>query len=185
MTRVWAAVVLAAVAAPIPARARSIDAVAITMGDALHARTHVRMVRVALQRHWPRHWFAHDGWYLGGYWELGLGYWRGNPGDTGNRSLEVIDFRPVLRWQYAGGSGETPDVYLEVGTGPALLSRTEIENRRFSTAFQFGSHIGLGMRFGPGRCYEISYRLMHYSNANLKFPNNGMTFNALQFTAHF
>lgn len=59
---------------------------------------------------------------------------------------------------------------MEVGTGPALLSGTEIDNRRFSIAFQFGSHIGLGLRFGPKHRYEVSYRFMHYSNANLKVP---------------
>lgn len=72
MMRVHTAVLMAAVAVPGLARAQSRDALAISAGDALHARTQVRMVRLALQRHWTQHWFEHDGWYLGSYWELGL-----------------------------------------------------------------------------------------------------------------
>lgn len=163
----------------------SVDAVAVMAGAASHARNHVRMVRVALQRQWHEHWLPLGHWSLTGYWEWGFGYWHGNAGDTGNRSLESVDFRPVLRWQYHNPSIDGPAFYVEFGTGPALVSATEIDNRRLSTVFQFGSHIGVGMRFGPHGRFEVAYRLMHYSNADIKRPNDGMTFNVVEVAGRF
>ncbi|MGA7801829.1 MAG: acyloxyacyl hydrolase [Gammaproteobacteria bacterium] len=153
-------------------------------GSAIHARAHVSLVRVALQQHWRRHWLNAGNWYLTGYWELGVSYWYGRAGNTGIDHLDAVDFRPVLRRQSAAHS-EPLEFYLEAGVGPALLSSTQIEGRRFSTAFQFGSHVGIGMRFGPEHRYELAYRLMHYSNADIKKPNHGITFNVLQLGARF
>lgn len=162
-----------------------VDAVAIMAGTALHVRTHVRMVRVALQRHWHEHWLPYGRWSLTGYWEMGFGCWDNEAGDAGNSTLESVDFRPVLRWQYDNPSSGAPAFYAEFGTGPALLSATEIDNRRLSSAFQFGSHIGFGVSFGLHRRFEVAYRLMHYSNAGIKHPNDGATFNVLVAAGRF
>jgi hypothetical protein len=54
-----------------------------------------------------------------------------------------------------------------------------------STAFQFGSHIGLGYRFGAKRSYEIGYRFQHISNAGIKKPNPGINFHQVRVQYHF
>lgn len=48
---------------------------------------------------------------------------------------------------------------------------TELGNRRLSTAFQFESRLGIGVRLGQGS--ELGASTMHYSNAHLGRPNEG------------
>jgi lipid A 3-O-deacylase len=45
---------------------------------------------------------------------------------------------------------------------------------------QFGSHVGIGARFGNKDAFELSYRYQHISNASIKHPNNGINFNILR-----
>ncbi|HKJ08732.1 MAG TPA: acyloxyacyl hydrolase [Gammaproteobacteria bacterium] len=69
---------------------------------------------------------------------------------------------------------------MEFGTGPASVSATAIESRRLSIAFQFGSHTGLGLRFGPHYRFEVACRLMGDSSADIKRPDDGVTFSVLE-----
>ena len=178
--------VLAAVLTlPGVASAALVDAVAVTTGTDSRASTHVNMVRLSLQKHWQQRWFTHGNWYLTGYWELGFGYWHGRTGSTGRSHIEAVDFRPVLRLQRKVSSRDATQFYVEAGVGPALVSATHIDNLQFSTAFQFGSHIGAGIRFGPDHRYDLAYRFMHYSNADIKKPNDGISFSVVQLAVRF
>ena len=67
--------------------------------------------------------------------------------------------------------------YAEAGIGAHLLSETQInDHRRFSTAFQFGDHVGVGLRFGQRGEYDLGYRFQHLSNADIKKANDGINF---------
>jgi hypothetical protein len=57
------------------------------------------------------------------------------------------------------------------------LARTR--EKRFSTAFNFGDHIGIGYRTGRG---EWSLRLQHFSNAGIDTPNPGEDFVQLRWS---
>ncbi|MEJ2382373.1 MAG: acyloxyacyl hydrolase [Gammaproteobacteria bacterium] len=173
-------VLVAALMLPGLASAALVDAVAVTTGTDSRASTHVNMVRLSLQKHWQQRWFTQGNWYLTGYWELGFGYWHGNAGDTGRSHIEAVDFRPVLRLQRQVSSRDATQFYVEGGVGPALLSATHIDNLQFSTTFQFGSHIGAGICFGRDHRFDLEYRFMHYSNADIKKPNDGISFNVVQ-----
>ena len=85
--------------------------------------------------------------------------------DRMNQAGAIAMFRTVY-----GDGGFRP--YGELGLGAALFSRTELGAREFSTAFQFSRHAGLGIEFG-GR-FTAGWRYSHYSNANIKTPNNGI-----------
>lgn len=54
---------------------------------------------ISLERDWERGWFAERGWYLSGYWEVGIGYWDGDKGSTGNDSVTTVSLIPVFRLQ--------------------------------------------------------------------------------------
>jgi len=87
---------------------------------------------------------------------------------------------PVFRWCQSRQATVSP--YLEAGIGAHLLSRTSLNGeRKFGTAFQFGSHLGVGIRFGPRHAYDLTYRFRHLSNASIRSPNNGINFSEIRF----
>jgi lipid A 3-O-deacylase len=54
----------------------------------------------------------------------------------------------------------------------AAFSSTELESNELGSAFQFEDRIGFGLRFAGG--HEIGVRAIHYSNAGIKEPNDGV-----------
>ena len=66
------------------------------------------------------------------------------------------------------------------GVGMALFSKTEVEEQKLGTAFQFEDRIGVGLRFNGG--HEVGIRATHYSNAGLSSTNDGVESYALHYT---
>lgn len=137
--------------------------------------------RIGVQWDWKARWLQGRNWHVGGYWDLGLGYWHGSAPPGLNEDLVEAGLTPVLRLQRNELSGP----YLEGGIGFHLLSRTSLGEKRFSTAFQFGNHIGAGYRFGSKRAYDLGYRFQHLSNAGIKRPNRGINFHQIRLQYHF
>ncbi len=105
-------------------------------------------------------------------WQTSTGIWRGDH-DIFNAS-----FTPILRLQYlALGPSILP--YLEGAVGFHYISETRMRNRVFSTNFQFGDHLGVGIRFGRSGL-DICYQFQHLSNASIKRPNAGINFHILR-----
>jgi lipid A 3-O-deacylase len=73
--------------------------------------------------------------------------------------------------------------YLEAGIGIAAFENTEIENNDLGSSFQFEDRFGAGLRFAGGQ--EIGLRAIHYSNAGIKDPNDGIETYALHYRASF
>ncbi len=71
--------------------------------------------------------------------------------------------------------------YVEGGAGIHLLSHTRIDERVFSTSFQFGELLGAGVNFGDREQYSIGVRIQHISNGRIKEPNDGITFGEIRF----
>ena len=108
--------------------------------------------------------------------------WRGR--NAGGRKLLDASVTPFLRYELGRPLG-TP-VLVEGGVGVNLLSRTRIdEQRRFSTAFQFGEFVGMGVEYGERRQYQIGARLQHVSNGGIKRPNDGLTYGMVLFNYRF
>jgi lipid A 3-O-deacylase len=171
---------LAALASCLPWYAGSVhavDGVAVEIGRG----DRTDMARVAVQWDWARRWFQGERWHLGGYWDLALGRWHRDAAPGQNDDLVEIGLTPVFRVQRNDRRGP----YAEAAIGFHLLSRTSIGEKRFSTAFQFGDHLGIGYRFGTKGEYDVSYRFQHLSNAGIKRPNNGINFSQLRFQYHF
>jgi hypothetical protein len=62
---------------------------------------------------------------------------------------------------------------------------THIGNNDLSTAFQFASLVGVGLGFGGRGQYELSYRFTHFSNADIKQPNDGIDMHLLKLGYNF
>jgi Lipid A 3-O-deacylase (PagL) len=115
-------------------------------------------------------------WWKPSHVQLGAGVWR------------VPDIRGTTRRLDASVSaiwrGDKPWGYLEAGFGGYLLSKTiNNDENRLPSAFEFGSHIGAGMRFAKNHTLGIG--LQHMSNAGIKQPNGGIDLVMVQYNYSF
>jgi lipid A 3-O-deacylase len=128
---------------------------------------------------WKQKWLAAGNWHVGGYWDAQIGQWSGSD----NRTVTDLGLTPVFRLQQTSPSKISP--YLEGAIGFHLISHVSFDaDRRFSTAFQFGDHIGAGARFGEQGRYDLSLRFQHLSNGGIKRPNDGINFLQLRLQYH-
>jgi len=165
-------------------RAHAIDGVAIEGGTSGSSDVSVDMARIAVQWDWGARWALGPGWHIGGYWDLAGGYWRNDSRNRSSSGIWDIGFTPVFRLQQSDPAAIAP--YGEAAIGFHFISKTSINSdRQLSTAFQFGDHLGIGVRFGPKHAYDVGYRFQHLSNAGIKKPNDGIDFHELRLQYHF
>lgn len=132
--------------------------------------------RVGAQWNWQKKWFTGGAWHVGGYWDLQLGQWRGAS------HITDIGLTPTFRLEQSSGYGP----YLEGAIGFHYLSGKNITAaKQFSTNFQFGDHVGAGVRFGDKGQYDLGLRLQHLSNGGISHPNPGINFALLRFQYHW
>ena len=135
---------------------------------------------------WYSDWASlYSGGLLRLYWEVSFGRWSADQPDGSTRSAWVtqVGITPVLRW-YLGANSTRWFVEAGIG-GNLLLPIYRSRDKRFSTTFNFGDHIGVGMPFGEGERQEIALRIQHFSNAGIRHPNPGENFVQLRYTARF
>lgn len=73
--------------------------------------------------------------------------------------------------------------YAEVGLGVSLFSRDTLGDKDFSTRFQFSEHLAMGVEFARRGFASLQYS--HYSNADIKKPNDGIDLHQIVIGAHF
>lgn len=171
VVRVLLALALATTAAAAPAEdgddARW--AVAVDYGETTQTPergfTRFDVYRLTLRRYWGKALWTGEHMRLGGFWEASANYWDADDGD-----LWAAAFSPVFAL-YFGNAGRRWQPYIEGGIGAAFLSETSLAGRGFSTTFQFENRLGIGIR---GERWDFHARYLHYSNADIDKPNNGM-----------
>jgi hypothetical protein len=115
-----------------------------------------------------------------GYFEASVGRWTSDLDDGARSSAWVtqLGLTPVLRWHPFASS----QWFTEAGIGVNLLAPIyRSHDKRFSTVFNFGDHVGVGVQFGEERRHELSLRFQHFSNAGIKDPNPGENFLELRY----
>lgn len=164
---------LAAAAVAASFGAQAVDSMAVEAGGG----EGVNVWRIGAQWKWSSKWLQSSDWHLGGYWDAQIGQWEGGAGN-----ITDVGFTPVFRYQRNNGIGP----YIEGGIGAHIISDKQItRTTRTSTAFQFGDHVGVGVRFGDKGRYDLGLRLQHHSNASIKRPNPGTNFAIVRFQYHF
>jgi lipid A 3-O-deacylase len=114
-----------------------------------------------------------DAWWMPTHVQLGGSVWR-VPDLAG--TTRRFDLNATSIWRYERGWG-----YLEGGIGGYLLSKTvNNEDTRMPSAFEFGSHVGIGFRLAKDHTLGIG--VQHLSNAGIKQPNGGINLLLLQYT---
>ena len=132
--------------------------------------------RLGAQFDFGTSWFQSSVGRLTGYWDAGYTYWEGDKAST-NHSISLT---PVFVYEFAGDSVKP---YLELGIGVAAFENTQIEDKDLGSSFQFEDRFGAGLRFAGG--HEVGLRAIHYSNAGIKNPNDGIESYAVHYRMAF
>lgn len=139
-----------------------IDEINIGIGE---SKDHIDIYRLGIKKDFDKTFFENDYGWLSGYYEASLNYW-----ERDGKKIYGIALSPVFVY-YFGSKSNNIVPYIEAGIGVACISDTKIQSRDMTTNFQFEDRIGLGIRTGS---YDLNVRYMHYSNASIKQPNDGI-----------
>src|SRR5687768_3698338 len=113
-----------------------------------------------------------EAWWMPTYVQLGASVWQ-VPDIRGTTRRFDVNATSIWRNEKSWG-------YWEAGFGGYLLSKTiNNDENRLPSSWQFGSHIGVGMKLGPG---TLGIGLQHLSNAGIKQPNGGIDLLFVQYT---
>jgi hypothetical protein len=141
--------------------AYGVDGVSVEAG---RGNDQTSVLRISVLDYWHKPRGPAADWRLAGYWELSGAIW-----DNPDESSIDLGLTPVFRI-------ERTSLYAEGAIGFHLVQRRISAARVFSTALQFGDHLGAGCRFGPGGRYDIGVRIQHISNGGIRKPNPGINF---------
>ena len=112
-------------------------------------------------------------WWVPSHAQFGASLWR-VPDIRG--TTRRFDLNATAIWRAERGWG-----YYEAGFGGYLLSKTiNNDENRVPSAWEFGSHIGVGLRMAKD--HTIGVGLQHLSNAGIKQPNGGIDLVLFQYT---
>lgn len=126
----------------------------------------IDIVRIGVQKPFSSRWFESGTGVLSGYFELSYNYWD-KSGDTTNG----VAVSPVFVYYFNLEDFQNVIPYVEAGIGAAYIDDYHIANRNLSSNFQFEDRIGIGVRLNR---MDFKFGYMHYSNAGLKSPNDGI-----------
>lgn len=131
-----------------------------------------------------RQWTYAMGWgQVTGHWDLFVSQWSSRLSSDERQHSYVFGVLPTLRWR--GDHGQSA-WFAQAGTGLTLATeRYQSHYKRFSTRYNFATHLALGANFGSQREHEVMLRLEHYSNAGLEKPNPGENFLQLRYAHRF
>lgn len=158
----------------------AVDGMSVEAGNGDATNT----ARVGAVWNFDHPWFTEGNWQVAGFWEAMAGQWQGHSGYGNNQTVTDLGITPVFRFEQKNSGAFSP--YLEGAIGFHLISPTFINaQRRFGSSFQFGDHVGFGVRFGEHQQFDLGYRFQHLSNGGIKKPNQGINLNEVHLIYHF
>lgn len=122
--------------------------------------------RLGMGWNWDKQWLQSSAGHLTGYWDLGYTYWEGGEQASGRHSLS---FAPVFVYEFGTGYYKP---FIEAGIGVSLFSGSTVGDQKLGSAFNFEDRIGFGLKLGDAQ--RVGVRAIHYSNAGIKEPNDGV-----------
>lgn len=137
---------------------------------------HLKGYRVAVQQFWPWIGFSKSPLNLAGYWDISYANWHTTPPLTAQpRSISILALSPLIRLQSHENWLLSAQAYLELGIGASWLSSNHLGHRNLGGQFAFQDLMGLGLRWRKNTtAISFSYHYLHYSNASLLPPNQGV-----------
>ena len=121
-------------------------------------------LRIGLRGDTGYRWFDSGTGYLSAYYELALSRFTDS-----NAPATAVSVSPVLTYSFK--TAGTLEPFVEFGIGLTWISEKRVGLRDLGSRFQFEDRVGAGVRSGP---HDWTLRYIHYSNAGLEEPNNGL-----------
>jgi|GEM_PF-636056 len=125
----------------------------------------IDIYHAGLLKQWDVKWLENNTGYVRGYFELSYNRW-----EKGGEDVNIVALSPVFQYVFHVGNAIWYP-YIEAGIGAAYLDDYTINDRDLSSNLLFEDRIGVGIRI---KNVDISFHYMHYSNAALKEPNDGI-----------
>lgn len=125
----------------------------------------VETLRIGVRGNFPGALARSDVGYVSGYFEAAFLYWT-----LDEETAYGGTVGPIVAYYFGNGSS-TFRPYVGGGIGIAYVSETRIGTRDLATHFQFEDRIGLGVE---SRRLDAFLGVVHYSNASIKPPNDGL-----------
>lgn len=145
-----------------------------------YGAAHIVPIRLGVQKSFEKHWWQDTAWPLGGYWEGSFYAMNGKAGplSRSHKHLIAAAIAGVFRFERACVT-RIGWPYVELGIGLSWLNHKEIGGRDLGIHFQFEDRIGIGVRFGANRQYDVGYKAIHFSNAYIGPSNHGINLHVL------
>ena len=141
---------------------RFVDEVTLGIGE---SKDDIGIYRLGARKNFDKTFFDTDYGRLSGYYEASINYW-----ERDGEQIFGVALSPVFVY-YFGDRSNSMHPYIEGGIGAACLSDTTIQRRDMSSHLQFEDRVGVGIRT---RSFDLNARYMHYSNAEIIEPNDGI-----------
>jgi len=132
--------------------------------DIGESRDGIGIYRIGIQKDFETIFYENESLLISGYHEASLNFWDGK-----NTDLWAVAYSPVFTLNFITMSEYTP--YFDLGIGIAAVSKKYTDYRNLSSHFQFEDRFGFGIKRAN---LDFHVRYMHYSNAGLKKPNDGI-----------
>ncbi|WP_449432860.1 acyloxyacyl hydrolase [Pseudomonas putida] len=132
--------------------------------------------RIGLSFDWDTKWLESSTGHVTGYWDAAYTYWEAGQASAAHS----LSFSPVFVYEF---SGFTYTPYIEAGIGLAAFSKTDVGDHRLGSAVNFEDRIGFGLKLPAAQ--RVGLRAIHYSNAGIKQPNDGVESYSLFYSKGF
>lgn len=115
---------------------------------------------------WDKRWFESETGHLGGYWSVAYTWW-----EAGRLSGDehAVSASPVFVYRF---NAESWRPFVEAGIGVAYFSDSFVGDQDLGSRAHFEDRFGVGVDISDTDAIRL--RVIHYSNAGLEAPNQGI-----------
>jgi lipid A 3-O-deacylase len=108
------------------------------------------------------------------YWDMSIAGWlTDGQADTGlYKNVAVLGFAPFF--QFVGNQGWSFEPYFEASVGVSLMTSSRVGSRNLGSIANFQDFLGVGVHLGERKQHSLSLHYLHYSNAGIWPPNDGV-----------
>ncbi len=132
----------------------------------------LRGFRAGLQWHWQP-WWDGDWFSIQPLWELTVAQWKPQSQTAvARQNLRTLSLAPSVQVFLKPLEGFSP--FLEASIGVAALSHDRLGRRDLGAHWAFQDKFGAGIAFGAHQQFQLGAYYLHYSNANMAKPNQGI-----------
>lgn len=169
---------LALLALALPAASAHADGYGLALR---HGEAGVNYRGDGIALHLPPWWTgSKDNWTATLRPQIEYSQFRYDGGRAGPRHVDEAGAVGLFRLERSSGAIRP---YAEAGIGLTAFSRSTLGSKDLSTHFQFTEQVGLGVRFAEH--WFAGWRYSHYSNADIRQPNDGIDMQQIEIGIRF